>query len=68
VTKILGDDSHSSFSQIKNKNFLSPHISYLPDRYIDEVEYSLQRRTHATEGYILKRHKSHFQDEPLIFM
>jgi len=47
---------------------LSPHISYLPDRYIDEVEYSLRRRTHAIEGYILKRHKSHFQDEPLIFM
>ena len=39
MTKILGDDSHSHFSQIKDKNSLSSHISYLPDTF-DEVEYS----------------------------
>ena len=48
VTKILDGNSHVRFSQIKNKNSLSFHISYLPDAYL-RVEYSSRRRTRAIE-------------------
>jgi hypothetical protein len=39
VTKILGGDFLSHFPLIKDKESLSPHISFLPDTF-DEVEYS----------------------------
>ena len=47
MTKILGGDSHSCFSQIKDKNSLSPYISYLLDTNL-RVEYSSRRRIRAT--------------------
>jgi len=48
VTKILSGDSHSRFSQIKDKNSLSSHISYFPDTLHESWNIRQRRRTRAT--------------------